>query len=182
MKMKLLVLLALVALTGPGALGQLAEGAWLDRADEKEFLTVAREDGRLILRIDGGQLFEILEGDNGPYALYSKQKLPIRLGADGHSLTFLRTEYIPFAESQKARFTGRWESDADNTAFEVAIDENRELTWDVISGSEKPVRFWPKRSADGFYYTRGYDDILFTLRDGKLIDAEGNTYTRVSRL
>jgi len=163
-------------------MGQLAEGTWLDRADEKKLLTVAREEGRLIVRIDGERPFEVLEGKTGPYALYSKQKLPITLGADGSSLTFLRTEYIPYSESLKARFTGRWESDADNTAFVVAMDENRELTWDVISGTEKPVRFWPKRTAEGFYFTRGHDEFSFTLQDGKLVDSKGNTYTRASEL
>lgn len=180
MKRKILVLFGLLAFSSPFALGQMAEGTWLDRAHEKNMLTIAREDGRLTLRIDGGQPFEVLEGKTGPYARYSKQKLTIALGADGRSLTFLRTEYIPYSESLKARFTGRWESDADSTAFEVAIDDNRELTWDVVSGTGKPVRFWPKRTAEGFYFTRGYDDFSFTLQDGKLVDAEGKTYSRAS--
>lgn len=179
MKKNLLVILGLLFYTCPNAWGQLPEGTWLDRANEKTLLTVAWEDDRLILRIDGGSPFEVFDDKTGPYALYSKQKLPITLGTDDGSLTFLRTQYIPYSKSLKARFTGYWESDAGNTAFEVAIDDNRELTWDVVSGTDKPVRFWPKRTAEGFYFTRGFDEFSFVLQGDKLVDGEGNTYSKV---
>ena len=182
MKKNALLLLGLLALLGPLAHAQLAEGTWLDRTDEKKRLTFENKDGKLWLRLEGGQSYEVKAAPDGPYAQVSRQQVPIKLGPDGKGLIFLRTEYIPIKESRKARFSGLWESVDGDTSFEVAINENNELIWDVISEGQKPVRFWPKRTARGFYFTRGYDDWSFELRDGKLVDSEGTTYTRVAGL
>ncbi len=165
------------------AKSQLAEATWIDRADEKTLIHIEHDGGKSWARVeDRSGLWEPLEiaiqGGN-TYLKYKNEKIPMEIRSDG-TLLFRDREYILLSDSMKGRFTGRWQSEADGPAFEVRLDGNIDLTWDVIQEGEDPVRFWPKRTEKGFYFTRDHAVWSFYLEDGIMVDADGNRYRKIS--
>jgi len=177
MKIKLLLICTLIfsscARTG------IAESVWIDKEHEKMVINIEKEKGKFWLRYFN-QPMEIVEEGADTYVLMRDQEIPLTIDMMGELLVFNKVEFIPLSKSMKDQFTGRWKNAIGDTIFLVQIDENRDLTWDIIKGSEKPIRFWPKPTASGFHFTYGEELLSFALKDGYIQDTKGEKYFKVS--
>jgi hypothetical protein len=169
--------IVLVSCSNPG----IAEGNWVDVENEKELLAIKKEDGRFWLHLHNRQMTVNTEG-RIPFVTIRDQEYPILLNPLGDTLTFASRAYVLLENSLKGRFTGRWRNASGDTVFLVQIDDNRDLTWDIIRKAEQPVRFWPKRTSSGYHFSLGKKTFTYVLKDGYLMDQEGNKYFRESGL
>ncbi|MEB8327762.1 hypothetical protein OO009_00215 [Flavobacteriaceae bacterium KMM 6897] len=160
---------------------QVTEGEWIDKENEKVLLSIEKENDKLQLNLYDRST-EIVEKGLKSYALFKDQKIPLTFNTEKDILVFNKVAYIPVAKSMKGQFTGRWKSESDDTVFQVEIDGNVELRWDIIKGDDKPIRFWPKRTETGFHFTFGDKTLSYVLKDGVLIDADGKKYSKVSEI
>ena len=108
------------------------------------------------------------------------QRVRITINTEGNRLEYLNTVYLPLAQSRKGLFTGHWKSASGPEEFIISIDDNTDLVWEIRSPLANPVRFWPKPTPTGFYFTRNLEEFSYTLIDGVIQDAKGNTYKRIS--
>ncbi len=182
MKQSLHFLLLLVLITSCEET-QLTEGAWIDRADEKTLIHIEGDGGKFWVRMEDrsglSDRMEILTRGGKNFVKHTPWELPIKMDSDGSSLLFRDAQYIPFSKSMKGKFTGRWKSEATGLAFDVRIDDNIEITWDVLQEGLNPVRFWPKRTDEGFYFTRDHEVWSFSMEEGVMVDANGNRYRKI---
>lgn len=186
MILRLLVSVLLVSLISCST-DHFPEGTWIDKENEQTLLMVDRARGRTWVRFrDRSGTREPIEimtrGDGFVANFNAKRQDPILLDKTTKIIQFRDTEYIPFSESWKGRFSGHWKSNTYEMAFKVGLDTNMDLYWDLYQGEDPPIRFWPKRTGDGFYFTRDQTDWSFTLEDGVLVDWKGNRYEWVPEM
>lgn len=79
--------------------------------------------------------------------------------------------------STKAQFEGKWKSNSQDIIFDIQ-DQNGGIVWDVIENGELPVRYYPKPTEDGFYFTQGNEDIYYTINGSIMQDSKGNMYKK----
>ncbi len=178
MKIKIFLFTCALVLTSC-ANTQFAESAWIDKENEKVLLTIEKENGKFWLQLYNSPL-EIVENGPNSYAIFKDQKVPISVDTDKEILFYDEVKYIPVSKSVKGQFTGRWKSESEDTVFQVQIDDNVDLTWDIIKGSNKPIRFYPKRTDTGFHFTFGQETLSYILKDGYIIDANDKKYSKDS--
>jgi len=167
---------------------QIPEGTWIDSTDERTMVHIKQNQGKfwmevedraglrdpLEIAVEGHELFVILNHRK------ASLKMPLAIRDGGESLRFREMEYIPFSQSWKGRFAGHWKAISGKMEFQVRLDENIDLIWDIVTEENKPIRFWPKRTEDGFYFTRDNDVWSFSITDGIMVDRDGNRYKKVS--
>jgi hypothetical protein len=163
------------------------EGAWIDKEKENTLLMVDRSQGRTWIRFrDRSGIREPIEivsrGGEAFVNFNANRQDPILIDRATRNIEFRDREYIPFSESWKGRFSGHWKSNTYEMAFKVGIDTNMDLYWDLYQGADPPIRFWPKRTDDGFYFTRDGTSWSFTLEEGVLVDWKGNRYEWVPEM
>ena len=155
---------------------QLKESQWIDRENENTLLTISKQDDTYW--IDFFEMpYKIVKGDPIPYVVYKGVQFPL-LFEDDENLWFFGNGYMPLDKSVKGRFIGQWKSQDEDTRFVVKMDSNIELNWDIIKGSGKAVRFYPKRTEKGVHFTIGRDTLSFEIKDGFIIDNKGSRYSR----
>lgn len=144
-------------------------------------LNIKKEDGKYWMYYFDKPI-ELFENDNEIYFVIKDQKYPVNINVDKENLEVLGNQYVPIKKSMKGKFTGKWSNHSENTVFLVKIDGNVDLTWDIIKGSDKPIRFYPKRTDTGFHFTFDKDTLSYTLKDGILIDDNGIKYNKKSEI
>ena len=174
MRIILVLLIGVLTLTSC-ARSRITESTWIDKETEKILLSIDKKEGKFWLRGYGGSA-EIVEEGADTYIMFRDQKAPIKV--DNETLRYLGVTYIPISNSLKGQFTGKWTNETGNTAFVVQIDENVDLTWDIIKGAKNPIRYYPKRADNGFHFTVDQDTLSYSIKDGLIIDAKGTKYTK----
>lgn len=178
MKGKIALLLLTFGLTAC-AQPRIQEGVWVDADTEKNRLEIRANKGRYWL-IQHGLEGEIQFEKKQAYMDFRGQRVRITINTEGNRLEYLNTAYLPLAQSRKGLFTGHWKSTSGPEEFIISIDDNTDLVWEIRSPLVNPVRFWPKPTPNGFYFTRDQEEFSFTITDGVLLDTSGNTYKRIS--
>lgn len=79
--------------------------------------------------------------------------------------------------SLKDQFEGKWKSTSQNIVFDIQ-DQNGGTLWDIIKNGEPPVRYYPKRTANGFYFSQGNEEIYYTVNGALMEDSNGNMYKK----
>lgn len=79
--------------------------------------------------------------------------------------------------STKTKFEGKWKSTSQDLIFDVQ-DSNGGITWDIIKDGNAPIRYWPKLSKNGVYFTQGTEDVYYIIQDDILKDSKGNTFQK----
>jgi len=178
--MKKIVIFLLICLcTNAKILGQnLYESAWIDKQNETILMTIERENGKYWMNFPGTK-FEVLDGEK-PYVIMNGKQARIKIDQESGVLIFNGFKYIPEFKSKKRRFSGRWKSTSDDRKFDIKLI-NGGITWDIIDGDKKPIRFYPKLTDEGFWFTFGKKQLFFTMNDGVIIDDDGNSYIRIDR-
>ncbi len=156
---------------------QISTGEWLNKENEDILLSIKKEDGKYWIYYFY-QTTELFENGNEIYFKIRNEKYPVSIDKENEILEILDVQYIPVAKSMKGQFTGRWVNDSENTVFLVQLDGNVDLTWDIIKGSDTPIRFYPKRTDTGFHFTFDRDTLSYSIKDGILIDVNGVKYKR----
>ena len=174
----ILVLVGMITITSC-AKSQISPGKWIEKENENRILSIMEEDGKFWISQFQSE-FEIINPESSPYVQMRDRKMPITFAKDGATLYFLSSEYIPLEESKKGQFLGNWKSLSEDIQFLVQLDSNIELNWDIIKESERPVRFYPKRTDKGVHFTVGQDTLSYEIKDGLLIDQNGKKYKKES--
>ena len=86
-------------------------------------------------------------------------------------------EYLTLKTNIQSQFEGTWKSSKKNIEFKIH-DQNGGLLWDIIENGDTSVRYYPKESEDGLYFTQGTQDIYYTVEGKTMKDSEGNTYLK----
>ena len=169
----ILLLTLIVSCGDPG----VEQSEWIEKENENRLLSIREENGKFwISQFDSN--FEIVNPRSKPYVQFYDRKMPIDISKDKSSLFFICSEYVPLNQSIKGQFIGKWKSLDDETRLSIKMDSNIELNWDFIRDSGKPVRYYPKRIADGVHFTVGQDTLSYVIKEGYIVDNNGKRYSR----
>jgi hypothetical protein len=180
--MKKLLLLSIVILTLISCTSSnksLTEGKWVDK--EKEFMEIAIvSENKAYWLVVFNEKSPILEKDGKFYIMYKNKELPITLNKDTNVLFLGDKEYIPWDKSLKNQFVGNWENKNKGIIFKIK-KINGGLVWDILEGDNKPERYYPKLTSNGFIFTFKDQDVFFVIENGCIKDSEGNKYCKSSK-
>ncbi|CAM1366993.1 hypothetical protein [Tenacibaculum xiamenense] len=154
----------------------LHEGTWIDEEREMIVLTI-EDDGTDYWLTYYKDKFKILNLKE-PYVLINEVKATIEFEKNSDNLKFNNLKFIPQLNSRKHQFEGEWKSASNNTQFSIKL-VNGGVYWDIIKNNEKPIRYYPKLSKDGFKFSIGNDMLFFKIKDNILTDNKGNKYHKI---
>lgn len=156
---------------------RMVEGVYLDKENENIPLSIKKENGKYWLHFFE-EPAELFQNDNEVYFQIRNQKYTVTIDKKNDIIDVLGHQFIPVSKTMKGQFAGKWVNDSEDTAFLVQLDDSALLTWDIIKGTGKPIRFYPKRTETGFHFSYNHDILSYVLEDGVLIDANGVKYKK----
>ncbi len=178
---KLNYFLIITVLIGSSALGQhrFYESAWVDEQNEMTLLTIVKENGNFWLNGNIGK-HKIIESTKS-YITVKGKEYPVNIDRESGKLLFKGLEYIPEFKSRKRQFAGRWMNMTKETILDIKLN-NGGITWDIIKDGNKPIRFYPKLTETGFTFTFGDQQLFYTIKEGFMVDSNGEKYIHITRI
>ena len=165
MKKRIIIYLLLI-FTNSSLFGQrIYESTWIDKRNEMTLITIEKENGKFWLKFYEKR-FKIYKPKN-PFILFRGKKSKIEIDHELGNLTLNGKKYIPEFKSRKRTFLGRWKSTSKNTIFDIRLI-NDMIVWDIIKDKDKPIRFYPKLTDNGFTFTFGEKQLFFLMKNGKI--------------
>lgn len=158
---------------------QIYESKWIEKETEKTLLQIDEKNGAHYITLWGID-YEIHGEFPDLFISYHNEKLPLTIDYKNQTLHFQGKDYVAFPSSRKGQFSGLWKSQEEDIKFIIRIDENNDLTWEVVDPSNKGTKFWPKPTEKGFYYTLDHIKYSYIVHEDIMIDNQGNRYKRIS--
>ncbi|WP_299797597.1 M56 family metallopeptidase [uncultured Maribacter sp.] len=158
------------------------DGDWLNKENELEKLTITEENENLLWGNNQGLILKI-EKQEGQFYYYSelnKEKILIEINAKEETIQINREKYIRKEKSLRNQLNGTWLNEGNNIKI-IVSEYDIYMVFDLIEGNEKAVRYYPKKRANSYYFTYGYEDWSFKIENNQLVDSRGNHYTRLEK-
>lgn len=152
------------------------EGTYIDRDTEKILLVIEKKDGDFWLN-QNGISYKIVENDSQNFVQFKNFEAPLDYDQKNGIITFRNSDYISLSKSVKNKFIGKWKESNGPKTFNISMNLNNELIWDVLN-EDNSNRYYPKRTELGYHFNIGQDTVSYKIVDGDLIDNKGNKYIK----
>lgn len=180
MKLRLYVILLSVAslLACENEVESAMVGNWVDQKNEFIQLNISQSKGKLWLKFPE-KLYEINTSGDIYTVNINNKKLSLYYQKRERLLSFNNIIYIPESESFTNTFLGKWSllAKEESIVFDISM-QNGILIWDIIKNKQKPVRYYPKKTREGFTFTIDNKQLFFSLLGNCIIDSSGRRFCK----
>ena len=178
MKKNLLLLICILILNGCATTNiPSLDGNWVDKETEFIKTTFTKSDGITWMENYDGK-YKISRTGKGNFVTINNNDYPIIFKTKKNELLIGGKIFIPENNSLKKQFQGTWKNSDKNILFEVT-NANGGILWDIKKGENKPERYYPKKTEQGFTFTYDNEQLFFVLKKGYIEDSKGQKYYKV---
>lgn len=178
MKRFVLLTFLLLILTIPAkAQCDVYESSWIEKGREFFGFRIVKEADAFYVDLWSRGKFEVQQADT-PFIVINDKKVEFFVDDNTGEMSFNGRAYIPEFKSKKRRFEGRWKNEELQITHDITIT-NGGVNWAITKGTDKPIRFWPKQTENGYTFTFGEEQLFFTIEDGMLCDEKGNKFQQI---
>ena len=153
-------------------------GDWIDQKTEFAQINISVSKGDLWLTTRGKK-YQIQSENDKQFVEINNRRYSLFYNDTDRVLSFNNIFYIPESESVKNTFLGKWSwaNQDESLVFDIKL-ENGGLVWDISKNNKEPVRYYPKRTKEGFTFTYEDRQLFFTIIDKCIIDSDGRKFCK----
>lgn len=153
-------------------------GDWIDQKNEHIQINISQSKGKLWVTI-GGNKYEASPNKDIYVVEIKNRKHPLFYNELDRILSFNNIFYIRENESLKNAFVGKWyfSNKEESMTFDIKMD-NGMLICNVIKDQQEPVRYYPKKTKEGFTFTYDNQQLFFTILEDCIIDSKGRKFCK----
>ncbi|WP_324023937.1 M56 family metallopeptidase [Maribacter sp. BPC-D8] len=155
------------------------QGDWLNADNELEIFNIKKEKDNLYwgLAQNNTVYFEKINDNYYYIPNVSDNKTKVELSSAKGTISFDDKKYIRKEKSLRNKLNGTWINEENNTKL-IVSEQDIYMVFDLLKGNKKPVRYYPKKRGNSYYFTYGYEDWSFRIENNQLVDSRGNHYTK----
>ncbi|MEP2688597.1 M56 family metallopeptidase [Maribacter dokdonensis] len=156
------------------------QGVWLNADNELEILNIKKEKDNLYWGLAQNTVvnFEKIKDHYYYFSDVNEEKIKVVLSSAKGTIAFDNKKYIRKEKSLRSKLIGTWQNKKNNTKL-IVSEYDIYMVFDLLEGSKKAVRYYPKKRGNSYYFTYGYEDWSFKIENNKLVDSRGNYYNRL---
>lgn len=156
------------------------QGDWLNADNELEILNIKKEKDNLYWGLAQNTVvnFEKIKDHYYYFSNVNEEKIKVVLSSAKGTIAFDNKKYIRKEKSLRSKLIGTWQNKKNNTKL-IVSEYDIYMVFDLLEGSKKAVRYYPKKRGNSYYFTYGYEDWSFKIENNKLVDSRGNYYNRL---
>ncbi len=178
MKKNLLLLIWTLILSGCATTDVSSiDGNWIDKETEFSKIIFTKSSGIIWMESSDGKS-KINQTRKGNFVTINNKEYPIIFSTKKDEILIGKRVFIRENNSLKKQFQGAWKNDKKNIFIEVTLS-NGGILWDIKKGENKPERYYPKKTEQGFTFTYDNEQLFFVLEKGYIEDSKGLKYYKV---
>ncbi|MEP2240408.1 MAG: M56 family metallopeptidase [Maribacter sp.] len=155
------------------------QGDWLNADNELEILNIKKEKDNLYWGLAQNTVvnFEKIKDHYYYFPDVNEEKIKVELSSAKGTIAFDNKKYIRKEKSLRSKLIGTWQNKKNNTKL-IVSEYDIYMVFDLLEGSKKAVRYYPKKRGNSYYFTYGYEDWSFKIENNQLVDSRGNYYKK----